>query len=181
MHESAHRVWLGPPLTRASARWVSLPPFLAELLRRHLAGHDAPMVFPTVAGSWQRRSNFSRQVMRPAADGTDGMTGTVNARAGRVWLPAVKPGLGFRGLRHSHQAWLIEDGVPEIVRATRLGHALVAGIRQLQVRVAPGWEQQMLDRLQARFVVASECASPRVRAFLAAAAGDPVRRWRDAA
>jgi integrase len=181
LHESAHRVWEGPPKTAASARWIALPPFLVGLLRQHLAGHDSPMVFPTRAGSWQRRSSFSRQVMRPAADGTDGMNSRVNTRAARARLAAVKPGLVFHGLRHSHHAWLIEDGVSEIVRAHRLGHALATGIHQWHVHAGPGQEQQMLDRLQARFIAAEQSASTQVRAFLAAAKRDPVRQRHDAA
>jgi integrase len=38
LHESsAHGLWLGPPKTPASARTITLPPFLVELLREHLA------------------------------------------------------------------------------------------------------------------------------------------------
>ncbi|HWE89785.1 MAG TPA: hypothetical protein VG317_10025 [Pseudonocardiaceae bacterium] len=49
LHESSRAgVWLGPPKTATSARTVGLPPFLADLLRVHLAGHDNPIVFPTV-------------------------------------------------------------------------------------------------------------------------------------
>lgn len=125
-----------------------------------------------MAWSWQRRSTFSRQMMRPAADGT------INVRRAEVPLPAVKPGLTFRGLRRSHQVWLVEDGVPEIVQAARLGHALVAGALQLKGRLAPGLEQQMLVQLQARYVNAVENASPRMRMFLAAATGGSVRGCR---
>ncbi|TCO59221.1 integrase-like protein [Actinocrispum wychmicini] len=40
LKETAHRQWLGPPKTPASARTVTLPVFLAVLLKHHLATHD---------------------------------------------------------------------------------------------------------------------------------------------
>src|SRR5262249_13215381 len=45
LHESAHQRWLGPPKTAASARTVTLPPFLIGLLRQHLARYDHDFVF----------------------------------------------------------------------------------------------------------------------------------------
>jgi hypothetical protein len=177
VHESAHPVWLGPPKTMASVRWIALPPFLTALLRQHVAGHDASMVFPDAAGVWQRRSCFARRVMRPAADGRGGSR---NGRAGRVRVPAVKPGLGFSGLRRSHKVWLVEDGVPAMVQAARLGYVLRDRVEP-ELCLTPGWEQRVRGLLQARFAAAAGTAPPRVRAFLAAAAGTPVRRPRDAA
>jgi len=37
LHESAPGLWLGPPKTPASARTITLPPFLIDLLSEHLA------------------------------------------------------------------------------------------------------------------------------------------------
>jgi hypothetical protein len=175
VHETAHRVWLGPPKTMASSRSIALPPFLTALLRRHVAGHDAPMVFPNAAGTWQRQSHFTRRVMRPAADGRGGSR---NGRSGRV--PAVKPGLSFYGLRRSHKVWLVEDGVPAIVQAARLGYVLRDRIEP-EFSLAPGWEQRVRGLLQARFVAAMGTAPRPVRAFLAASAGDSVWQPRRAA
>jgi integrase len=48
LHESAaHGFWLGPSKTPASARTITLPRFLVELLRDHLATTDSPFVFTT--------------------------------------------------------------------------------------------------------------------------------------
>jgi integrase len=174
LHESPHRVWLGPPNTLASPRWIALPPFLVELLQWQLASHGAPMVFPDGAGTWRRRSYFSRRVMRPAADGVTAV------RAGRVRLRPAKPGLRFHGLRLSHRMWLIEDGVPEIVQAVRLGRALRCWMVP-ETRLAPEAERRMLERLQARFVVAAESESPSISAFLAAMTGDHERKRSTAA
>jgi integrase len=162
LHESGRRLWLGPPKTTASVRWVQLPPFLVELLRSYLDGRRGPMVFPTVDGQWQRRSNFSRRTMRPAADGT------LNSLHRRVQVPAGKPGLTFHGLRHGHKTWLIEEGVPEVAQVARLGHVLDDRIRQVYSHVAPSMERRLLKRLQARYLVAVKTASPLVREFLAA-------------
>jgi integrase len=106
LHESAaHGLWLGPPKTPASARTITLPQFLVELLREHLAVTDNPFVFTTRTGRPIRRSTFDRRVFRPAVDG--------DVRRG---LPTVRPGLTFHGLRHSHKTWLIADHIPRSPR-----------------------------------------------------------------
>jgi hypothetical protein len=58
----------------------------------------------------------------------------------RVWLPALagnealgwvslKQGMHFHDLRHTHETWLIEDGVPHVLRLERLGHKRKGGPR----------------------------------------------------
>lgn len=69
LHESAHGLWLGPPKTPASARTITLPPFLTELLRDHLATTTGCFVFTSPLGCQLRRSTFDRRVFRPAVDG----------------------------------------------------------------------------------------------------------------
>jgi hypothetical protein len=98
----------------------------------------------------------------------------------RVGLSAVKPGLRFHGLRQSHKVWLVEDGVPEIVQALRLGHALRVPAGPVSL-AEQGAEQLMLDRLQTRFTLATEGMSGRVSSFLTELLGDPRRRLRGAA
>lgn len=93
LHESAtHGLWLRPPKTPASARTIALPRFLVELLREHLAAIDDSFVFTTQTGRPIRRSDFDRRIFRAAVDG--------DARRG---LSAVRLGLTFHGLRHSHK------------------------------------------------------------------------------
>jgi len=94
LHESGRRLWLGPPKTPASARTITLPPFLVALLREHLASTAGGFVFTSPLGHRLRRSTFDRRVFRPAVDG--------NTRAG---TRPVRPGLTFHGLRHSHKTW----------------------------------------------------------------------------
>ena len=116
--ESSRGIELGPPKTAESARTITLPPFLVDLLRRHLASHGQRFVFVTPSGEPHRNSNFGRRALRPAVDGT-----LHRARA-VVALEPVKPGLTFHGLRHGHKTWMIADGVPEVAQARRLGHIL---------------------------------------------------------
>ncbi|WP_350310733.1 tyrosine-type recombinase/integrase [Amycolatopsis sp. RTGN1] len=72
-------------------------------------------VFTTPSGTWLWRSTFLRRVFRPAVDGRD-------ASGAKAGCAAVRPGLTFHGLRHSHKTWLIAGGAPEIAQARRLGH-----------------------------------------------------------
>jgi integrase len=141
LHESgAHGLWLGPPKTPASARTITLPPFLTGLLREHLATTHTQFVFTTRTGCPIRRSTFDRRVFRPAVDG--------HVRRG---LPAVRPGLTFHGLRHSHKTWLIAEHIPEIAQARRLGHHLANRLVEVYSHVAPEIEHHLLDTLERRY------------------------------
>ncbi|MTD58149.1 tyrosine-type recombinase/integrase [Amycolatopsis pithecellobii] len=166
LHEPNKGVpFLGPPKTEESARTITLPAFLVRLLRAHLATHDHPHVFVTPQKQLHRRSNFARRAFRPAADG--------NARIAnpQVRLRAVKPGLKFHGLRHSHKTWMIDDGVPEIAQALRLGHVLPDKVQETYSHVARAVEQRLLDGLQARWdkAVADSTTLPEETTWRAAA------------
>ncbi|GLY71688.1 tyrosine-type recombinase/integrase [Amycolatopsis taiwanensis] len=137
--------FLGPPKTEESARTITLPPFLVRLLRTHLTTHDHPHVFVTPNKELHRRSNFARRAFRPAADGNAAIAKP------QVRLRAVKPGLKFHGLRHSHKTWMIDDGVPEIAQALRLGHVLADKVQETYSHVARAVEQRLLDALQTRW------------------------------
>lgn len=140
--------WLGPPKTRASARVIALPPFLVALLREHLARHRYEFVFTTPSGTWLWRSTFLRRVFRPAVDGSE-------ASGAKAGCAAVRPGLTFRGLRHSHKTWLIAGGAPEIAQARRLGHHLDNRVVETYSHVAPEVEQRLLDDLERRWHAAA--------------------------
>ncbi|GAB3671581.1 tyrosine-type recombinase/integrase [Saccharopolyspora tripterygii] len=145
LHEINGQFSLGPPKTAESARTISLPPFLVDLLRAHLDSHDHQHVFTTAEGDYLRRSNFARRAMRPAADGnTDRTHPAVRTRA-------IKPGLTFHELRHSHKTWMIEDNIPEIAQARRLGHTLDNDIREIYSHIGPSVERHLLDTLQQRW------------------------------
>ncbi len=140
LHESAHRLWLGPPKTPASARTITQPPFLITKLREHLANTAGSFVFTSPRGHPLRRSCFDRRVFRPAVDGDH-----------RRATDPIRPGLTFHGLRHSHKTWLIADGIPEIAQAKRLGHHLANRLVEVYSHVAPEIETRLLQKLERRW------------------------------
>jgi integrase len=140
LHESASRLWLGPPKTPASARTITLPPFLITLLREYLEVAPGSFVFTSPLGCRLRRSTFDRRVFRPAVDGDH-----------RHGLHPVRPGLTFHGLRHSHKTWLIADNIPEIAQAKRLGHHLTNRLVEVYSHVAPEIETRLLHSLEQRW------------------------------
>jgi len=139
LHEIAGKLELGPPKTPAAVRNILLPPFPITRLREHLNTHDHAHVFVGADGGLHRRSNFSRRYWRPATDG--------NPR--KVIAPVI-PGMHFHDLRHTHKTWMIEDSVPEVAQAKRLGHRL-PGVRGIYSHVSPTVEQRLIDGLQKRW------------------------------
>jgi integrase len=102
-------------------------------------GEAHPVVFPGARGSHQRRSNFNRRAWTPAATGNPTRD-----------IPGILPGMHFHDLRHTHKTWLIEDGIPEIAQARRLGHRL-PGVRGVYSHATPAMQQRITDALQARW------------------------------
>jgi len=139
LHEIGGRLFLGPPKTADSVRHIHLPPFLTGLLTRALAEQDHPMVFPGARGGFQRRSNFNRRAWTPAVAG--------NPDAG---VPPILAGMHFHDLRHTHKTWLIEDGIPEVAQARRLGHRL-GGVRGIYSHVTSAMQKRLTDALQQRW------------------------------
>lgn len=144
LHEVGGKLFLGPPKTADSVRAVDLPPFLTALLKRLLARHAHPMVFPGARGGFQRRSNFNRRAWTPAVAG-DPDRG----------VPPVLAGMHFHDLRHTHKTWLIEDGIPEVVQARRLGHRL-GGVRGVYSHVTPAMRHHLVSVLERRWTGASK-------------------------
>ncbi|MEV0157570.1 site-specific integrase [Micromonospora sp. NPDC050686] len=139
LHEVEGKLYLGPPKTNDSVRHIRLPRFLTNLLATHLTEHPHATVFPGARGYHQRRSNFNRRAWTPAVAG--------NAKQG---IPPILPGMHFHDLRHTHKTWLIEDGIPEIAQARRLGHRL-AGVRGIYSHVTEPMITNLVDALQRRW------------------------------
>ncbi|WP_407653732.1 tyrosine-type recombinase/integrase [Actinoplanes oblitus] len=144
LHEIAGTLELGPPKTPAAVRSIALPPFLVTRLREHLDSHDHAHVFAGADGGLHRRSNFARRFWRPATDGDP-----------KKLIAPVIPGMHFHDLRHTHKTWMIEDGVPEVAQAKRLGHRL-PGVRGIYSRVSPAVEQRLVDGPRKRWQATGE-------------------------
>jgi integrase len=61
LHEVGGKLFLGPPKTPDSARDIHLPPFLVNLIRQVLDGHEHDQVFTGAHGGYLRRSNVNRR------------------------------------------------------------------------------------------------------------------------
>jgi integrase len=152
--ETATEVTVRPyPKSRAGVRTIPIPAFLVRELEAHselTVGDTSPdpgaLVFPTRNGTPLRRSNFRRQVWRPAL-ARAGLLGEV-AAVGDAWratwasqsgarqhrtLPTEREaieyiarhaegGLRYHDLRHSYATWLVSDGVPVNVVQRVMGH-----------------------------------------------------------
>jgi len=148
--ESAAAVTIKPtPKTRAGVRTVPLPSFLVDALRNHrqCSDPDNELVFNARTGSPLRRSNFRRQIWRPAlvragllgevdqlgprrwyaswsaSSGKDPAKEFVTEREAIAYVAENAPGsLRFHDLRHSYATWLVSDGVPVNVVQRVMGH-----------------------------------------------------------
>jgi integrase len=139
LHEVRGKLYLGPPKTTASVRNIHLPPFLVSLLQQVIDSHDHETVFSGPSGAWQRRSNMSRRIWRPAVNGNP-TTGTA----------PILENMHFHDNRHTHKTWLIEDDIPEIAQARRLGHHL-PGIRGIYSHVTPIMIARITNSLETRW------------------------------
>ncbi|MGR6998388.1 tyrosine-type recombinase/integrase [Yinghuangia aomiensis] len=177
LHEINGRCFLGPPKTAESAREIAIPPFLVRLLeaeRQHTAnglkttdpdGTEQTVdgvVFTSPDGGWWRRSTFSRRYWRPA----------VNGDSRREWGP-VKPGLTFHGLRHSHNTWMIDDGIVDVARARRLGHHVPDKLQDVYGHVSDRLVQRIVKNMEKRWQRTWNRAHPETPAIGAASRARP--------
>ncbi|GAA1015811.1 integrase [Acrocarpospora pleiomorpha] len=68
------------------------------------------------------------------------------------WLPLVAD-LTPHGLRHGHKTWMAEDGIPEVLQANRMGHA-VGGMIGVYTHISEAMRAELLRALQARWETA---------------------------
>jgi len=130
---TAQEPQLGPPKSKASARTITLPRFVAETLAQHLRTYPPvdDMVWTTEQGALLRRGSF-----------------------GRVWRKAVAESVGppcrVHDLRHTHAAWLIADGEHPKAIQTRLGHGSIAVTMDRYGHLMDGLDDQIALHLDAR-------------------------------
>jgi integrase len=130
-------------------RQVSLPNFLRDMLREHLAqplagdGADA-LVFPSKTGQPLRhnlfyRRHFKRTVMGDPAKGIPGA------------LPAAKHGLRFHDLRHTCASLSIAAGAHVKLISARLGHSSVQITLDRYSHLYPSVEEALAEQLDALY------------------------------
>jgi integrase len=89
------------------------------------------------------------------------------------WLPLL-PGLTPHGLRHGHQTWMDEDGIPDVLQSERMGHE-VPGMRGVYSHVSRAMRADLVAALQERWQVALQ-ARARITSHSSAAAVDALLR-----
>ncbi|MFG2400706.1 hypothetical protein [Streptomyces lydicus] len=140
---------LEPPKNEGRARDVDVPPFLAILLRCHLADWPWPHVFCTPTGKLWRRSNFGRSILRPAADGRDALPASKGHAPRAAWEP-IMPGMTMRATRHTHDTLQEQIGVKPALAFEQAGHKR-PGIKAVYQHPTPAMRQDRLDGLEEIF------------------------------
>ncbi len=69
--------------------------------------------------------------------------------AAASWLPILR-GVTPHGLRHGLQAWMDEDGIPEVLKTERMGHEM-PGMHGVYGHVSPAMRADLTATLQARW------------------------------
>lgn len=126
----------GTPKTNKSRTRVGFPPFLAEVLARHLETHPdvdegRALVFTSDEGTPLRRTNFRRRIWRPAVE--------------RAGLPAATT---FHALRHATASWLIDAGANPLEVAERLRHTRVSTTLAVYGHLFDGVDDRLDDMLE---------------------------------
>ncbi|MCX9193167.1 hypothetical protein C3Y87_17505 [Carbonactinospora thermoautotrophica] len=147
LKEVGGRLVLGPP-KGGIGRDILLPPFLAAMLLELMRQTGTEHVFTTPQGKLLRRNTYHRDLWSKAAHG---FTRSPSKRYKPLELAPVLPGFEFRGLRLTHNVWMTEDGIPEVVRANRLGHAMSDEMQQTYSVVSAAMEDRLLAGLQHRW------------------------------
>jgi integrase len=142
--------WPGPPKTTASARSISLPPFLITLLRQHLERHDNEFVFTNSCGNWLWHSDTTRRGLRPAADGN------LDLACPRIRTYPIRPGLTFHGLRHSHKPGSSPAPYPKSPNADDSATTSTTESPRSTHTSTPEVEQRLLNALQQRWLSATK-------------------------
>lgn len=150
--EYGGKITLAPP-KGGLGRDVLLPRSLAVLLADWLKANPADIaVIKGPHGDYWRRRQWNER-WRPAADGKQELrrVGRRHEPTGEWAIEPVVPGLEFKGLRRAHNVWLTEDGIPEVARAHRLGHAMSDDMQAAYSLVSKAMEAKLLAALERRW------------------------------
>jgi len=141
-------VQLEPTKNDGSTRDIDVPPFLAVLLRHHLADWPGERVFATPSGTPWLRGNWSR-TFRPAADGREERPKRQGVAYRAAWEP-ICPGLDMRALRALHDTMQSEIGVKEPLAFEAAGHRR-PGIKRHYQKPTAAMRAERLDGLEEVF------------------------------
>ena len=146
------RLELGPTKTHAT-RTVSLPKFLAAMLREHLndpsggTGPEAP-VFTNKSGGRVRMAHvYGHHFKRAVAGWTDKRGNKEHPGV----LPAGKAHLRFHDLRHTCAALAIQAGAHPKLISARLGHSSITVTLDRYGHLFPSMEEALAEALDAAF------------------------------
>lgn len=139
---------LEPTKNDGSTRDVDVPPFLARLLRYHLADWPHDRIFCTSSGTPWRRGNWSRS-LRPACDGRKERTRRQGVAPREAWEP-ILPGLDMQALRRLHDTMQSEIGVKEPLAFEAAGHRR-PGIKRHYQKPTPAMRAERLAGLEDLF------------------------------
>jgi integrase len=169
--ESVGSVTIKPcPKTRAGVRSVPLPGFLVDALRDRQRSATDVLVSATRTGTPLRRSNFRRQVWRPALVRA-GLLGQVDELGPHKWRATwadkegvssskefmterdavamvaerAAGGLRMHDLRHSYATWLVSDGVPINVVQRVMGHQNASATLNLYTHAPDDYDGRVRD------------------------------------
>lgn len=152
---------LGAPKPPNGAREIDLPPFLADMLDAHLADWPYDYPFCTSGGDWLQIPVVDERFGRAAA----GRPARAQSK-GYAALDAQEPILlnsSPHGYRHAHQTWMIEDGIPWVMRCDRLGHSKdgpdregnrEGGIQGRYSHPTPAMRKRVVEAMQTRYETA---------------------------
>jgi integrase len=181
--ETSRGITIKPfPKSRAGRRTVPMHAFLVDALRARLPESGelpdpSALVFTTRTGVPPRRSNFRRNVWRPALVRA-GLLGKVTESGAGVWAARwvdagkvehraefrteremvahvakhAHGGLRFHDLRHSYATWLVSDGLRVNVVRRVLGHEQASTTLNFYVHTPDDFE----DDVRAVFDVAAD-------------------------
>lgn len=125
-------VEIGQPKTPGSRRAVELGSMALDALQRRRTeadreGHGSELVFSTIEGTPQRRSNVRRRHFEPILE---------RAGVGHITI---------HGLRHAMTSFGIAEGIAPKILAERLGHSTVRLTQDRYAHVLPGLQRAAAD------------------------------------
>ena len=136
---------VGPP-KNGRARTVTVPLFVADMLRNHVAGKfGEEFVFTSFCGYQIRPNNFKRRDYDTAVQVVNTLAAVSKANGAKDPVTIPK-GLWVHDLRHTAASWLVQSGASVKAVQRQLGHATAS----ITLDVYAGLFDQDLDDLSVR-------------------------------